>query len=108
VGTYSQRGRDGIRLQVHFKGARDKYVEGGIHMTNSAFFPIAVLKDITGTEYKRNISGFFNRIFHGVNDLKFPAEHDLQFRQQTILEEHNRSPGPGTRCHTICSLVLGL
>ena len=60
---------DGSRLQVHFNGARDKYVEGGIHMTNSAFFPIAVLKEITGTEYKRNISGFFNNIFHDVDDL---------------------------------------
>ena len=40
-------------------------------MTNSAFFPLAVLKEITGTEYKRNISGFFNNIFHGVDDLNF-------------------------------------
>ena len=50
---------DGSRLQVHFKGARDKYVEGGIHMTNSAFILIAVLNEIKGTEYKRNILGFF-------------------------------------------------
>ena len=60
---------DGSRLHVHFKGARDKYVEGGIHMTNSAFFPIAVLKEIDGTEYRRNISGFFNDIFQKVDDL---------------------------------------
>ena len=69
------RGRgDGSRLQVHFRGARDKYVEGGIHMTNSAFFPIAVLKEITGTEYTRNISGFFNTIFADVSDIDYQQD----------------------------------
>ena len=62
---------DGSRLQVHFKGLRDKCVEGGIHMTNSPFFPIAVLKEITGTEYRRNISGFFNNVFEDVADIDY-------------------------------------
>ena len=60
---------DGSRLQVHYQGLRDKYVEGGLHMTNSAFFPLAVLKEITGTEYTRNISEFFTGIFRNIEDV---------------------------------------
>ena len=30
--------------------SRDKYVLGGMHLTNPAFLPWAILKEITGTE----------------------------------------------------------
>ena len=60
---------DGSRLQIFFKGSRDKYVLGGIHMTNSAFFPLSVLKDLTGTEYSRTLPGFFTNIFRSVEDI---------------------------------------
>ena len=30
--------------------SRDKYVLGGVHLTNPAFLPWAILKEITGTE----------------------------------------------------------
>ena len=45
-GHILSREADGSRLQYFFRGVRDKYVEGGIHMTNSAFFPIGILKEI--------------------------------------------------------------
>ena len=32
-------------------------------MTNAGFLPNAILKEITGTEYKRNIDDFFNDKF---------------------------------------------
>ena len=50
---------------------RDKYVEGGIHMTNSAFFPLAALKEITATEYTRNISSFFTTIFESLDEIDY-------------------------------------
>jgi hypothetical protein len=38
-------------------------VLGGIHMTNANFLPNVFLKEITGTEYTREISGFYNNHF---------------------------------------------
>jgi hypothetical protein len=35
-------------------------VLGGAHLTNPAFLPNALLKEITGTEYSMKIPGFFN------------------------------------------------
>ena len=38
-----------------------RYILGGIHMTNPAFLPNSLLKEITGTEYNRTkIPSFFN------------------------------------------------
>ena len=37
-----------------------RYILGGIHMTNPAFLPNALLKEITGTEYTTKIPSFFN------------------------------------------------
>ena len=33
---------------------------GGAHLTNPAFLPNALLKELTGTEYRRKIPRFFN------------------------------------------------
>jgi hypothetical protein len=52
--------RAGARLQARYTGPRDHYVLGGIHMTNANFLPNVFLKEITGTEYTRKISGFYN------------------------------------------------
>ena len=46
---------DGSRLQVYYPyiaptPTRDRYVAGGLHMTNTAFIPTAMLKEITATE----------------------------------------------------------
>eukprot|EP00963_Diacronema_lutheri_P010368 scaffold1033_cov454-Pavlova_lutheri.AAC.3 len=38
-----------------FRGWEWKYVQGGLHMTNIGFLPHALLKDLTGTEYKGEI-----------------------------------------------------
>ena len=46
-----------------FLNLRDRYVLGGIHLTNLAFLPNALLKEITATEYKRSITSFFNNHF---------------------------------------------
>ena len=41
--------------------SRPRYILGGIHMTNPAFLPNALLKEITGTEYNQSkIPSFFN------------------------------------------------
>ena len=46
-----------------FLNLRDRYVLGGIHLTNLAFLPNALLKEITATEYKRSITSFYNNHF---------------------------------------------
>ena len=53
--------QDGSRLQMRLEGKRDKYVMGGMHMTNPAFLPLAILKEITAseTEQTRRIENFF-------------------------------------------------
>jgi len=43
-------GREGKRLLSDYHGARNKYVLGGMHLTNPAFLPSAILKEISGTE----------------------------------------------------------
>ena len=48
---------------AHFFDVRDRYVLGGIHLTNLAFLPNALLKEITATEYKRSITSFYNNHF---------------------------------------------
>ena len=53
--------QDGSRLQIMFKGRRDKYMMGGMHMSNPAFLPLAILKEITAseTDKTRNINSFY-------------------------------------------------
>ena len=55
--------QDGSRLQIKFKGKREKYMMGGIHMTNPAFLPLAILKEITASETDRGrkIDHFYMR-----------------------------------------------
>ena len=74
--------REGGRLQANYPGPRwnttnspfwdplaehfvnrDHYVLGGMHMTNLAFLPNALLKEITATEYRRSITSFYNNHF---------------------------------------------
>ena len=52
---------DGGRKLIRFKGVRDKYVMGGMHMTNPAYLPLAILKEITAseTEADRRIGNFY-------------------------------------------------
>ena len=50
-------------LKCSFLNLRDRYVLGGIHLTNLAFLPNALLKEITATEYKRSITSFYNNHF---------------------------------------------
>ena len=45
-----------------------RYILGGIHMTNPAFLPNALLKEITGTEYNTKIPSFFNDN-HNITEL---------------------------------------
>jgi len=55
--------REGRRLLTEYAGPRDHYVLGGVHLTNLAFLPNALLKEITATEYKRKITSFYNNHF---------------------------------------------
>ena len=48
---------------IHLFTFRDHYVLGGVHLTNLAFLPNALLKEITATEYKRKITSFYNNHF---------------------------------------------
>jgi hypothetical protein len=75
--------RGGTRLQVHYTGPRDHYVLGGIHMTHSNFLPNVFLKEITGTEYTREISGFYNNHFTLSDlDMQQAMVHALDTRPQ--------------------------
>ena len=68
---------DGSRLQSYWKGKRDKYVAGGLHMTHTTFLPNAILKRISATERKDlNISNFFDDLYTGVtlDDLNHQQE----------------------------------
>ena len=60
-----------------------RYVLGGVHMTNIAFLPNALLKAVTGTEseYHHKISSFFN----DNHDLK---ELDRQQGRAFAMENH--------------------
>jgi hypothetical protein len=55
--------QDGSRLQIKFKGKRDKYMMGGMHMTYPAFLPLAILKEITASETDKDkkIDNFYMR-----------------------------------------------
>ena len=46
----------GKRLQADYRGSRDRYVLGGMHMTMTSFLPNAIMKEITATEYTANIT----------------------------------------------------
>ena len=58
-----------------------RYVLGGIHMTNIAFLPNALLKEMTGTEYQNKFSSFFNDN-HDLEDL------DKQQGRSFAMENH--------------------
>ena len=58
-----------------------RYVLGGVHMTNIAFLPNALLKEVTGTEYHHKIPSFFN----DNHDLK---ELDRQQGRAFAMENH--------------------
>ena len=58
-----------------------RYVLGGVHMTNIAFLPNALLKEVTGTEYHHKIFSFFN----DNHDLK---ELDRQQGRAFAMENH--------------------
>ena len=58
-----------------------RYVLGGVHMTNIAFLPNALLKEVTGTEYHKQIPSFFNNN----HDLK---ELDRQQGSAFAMENH--------------------
>ena len=60
-----------------------RYILGGVHMTNPAFLPNVLLKEITGTEYnKTRIPSFFNKN-HDLTELD---------RQQTRVFELVNKP----------------
>ena len=58
---------DGSRQQSRWKKPRDKFVEGGIHMTHPAFLPNHILKQITATERSKKINNFCTDIYRGVS-----------------------------------------
>ena len=77
-------------MQKHLKcpllNLRDRYVLGGIHLTNLAFLPNALLKEITATEYKRSITSFYNNHF-ALADLEEQQVVRFLFRSIKIPSE---------------------
>ena len=69
-----------------FLNLRDRYVLGGIHLTNLAFLPNALLKEITATEYKRSITSFYNNHF-ALADLEEQQVVRFLFRSIKIPSE---------------------
>ena len=56
---------------------RNKYVSGGIHLTNPALLPLAILKEVTATER-----------FKTIHSLKLPGLtlEDLDYQQKRIYD----------------------
>ena len=73
-------------LKCSFLNLRDRYVLGGIHLTNLAFLPNALLKEITATEYKRSITSFYNNHF-ALADLEEQQVVRFLFRSIKIPSE---------------------
>ena len=61
-----------------FPGKRDKYVQGGIHMTNPAFLPTAILKELSATE-DNFYTGFLNTAY-----LLSMSKEDLDSEQENL------------------------
>ena len=77
---------DGSRLQVYYpyiapSPNRDRYVAGGLHMTNTAFIPTSMLKEITATETQ----GFLGYDF--IDSLTL---EDLEFEQDDLYNLVNK------------------
>ena len=53
------KSKNGGRMQLELNGRREKYITGGIHMTNHASLPYALLKELTATEINF-FTGFVN------------------------------------------------
>ena len=70
---------DGSRMQSKWKGRRDKYVAGGLHMTHTAYLPNAILKRITATERFEKIGNFFEDIYQGVGLEDLNKQQDLVY-----------------------------
>ena len=71
----------GWRLQTDYKEERSRAVAGGIHLTHSAFLPLAVLKDITATERrKRSHQNFFTDFYWGVTIADLDSQQDMLYR----------------------------
>ena len=97
--------REGKRLQANYPGPRycekhlkcplfnlrDRYVLGGIHLTNLAFLPNALLKEITATEYKRSITSFYNNHF-ALADLEEQQVVRFLFKSIKIPSEMEVAP----------------
>ena len=73
--SWSQEGNKangfGDRLLAELNGRREKYIRGGIHLTNHAFLPEAILKELTNTE-DNFYPGFINIAYllsMGLSDL---------------------------------------
>jgi hypothetical protein len=83
--TISNGQYDGSRLQVYFpfvaKTARDKFVAGGLHMTNSAFIPAFMLKELTATETRGFVSDEF---------LDTVTLEDLEVEQADLYNLENK------------------
>ena len=74
-----------------FFNLRDRYVLGGIHLTNLAFLPNALLKEITATEYKRSITSFYNNHF-ALADLEEQQVVRFLFKSIKIPSEMEVAP----------------
>ena len=71
----------GRRLQTDYKVERSRGVVGGIHMTHSALLPLAVLKDITATERKKQKpKNFYTDFYHGVTLSDLDSQQELLYR----------------------------
>ena len=62
-----------------------KYVTGGIHMTNSAFLPTAILKELTATE-----SGYYNGFVNTAFLFNMTIE-EMEEEQERLYNLHYRS-----------------
>ena len=77
---------DGSRMQSKWKGKRDKYVAGGLHMTHTAYLPNAILKRITATERFDKINNFYEDIYQGISLKDLNNQQDLIYTMDYVQD----------------------
>ena len=77
---------DGSRMQRKWKGKRDKFVVGGLHMTHSSYLPDVILKRITNTERFEEIGNFFEDIYQGVSLEDLDHQQDLIYHMDYVQD----------------------
>ena len=76
----------GRRLQKGWKEARDRYIEGGLHMTHAPYLPNHILKTLTATE-SRNVTVM--TVLKGGDSIRLKLHVNLLGNAHHIIKASN-------------------